>query len=82
MSKEKDIFPKWKFHKDEIEGKIFKSEEDFKKAGDGWVNSPVLLNQDVKEDVADLSNEKKVTKKKVSKKASKRVSKKVSKKVV
>lgn len=40
---EVDVFPKWKYHSEKIEGKIFYSEEEFKKAGSGWVNSPVDL---------------------------------------
>lgn len=64
------IFPKWLYHETK-EAKIFKNEEEVKKAGEGWVNSPVELKKE--EIVANLSEEKKViSKKKVSKKVSKK----------
>ena len=43
IEKKVDVFPKWKFHQDEPEGKIFNSLSDFKNAGDGWEDSPLAF---------------------------------------
>lgn len=36
-------FPRWMYHKDLPEGKIFKDSKELAAVGEGWVDSPALL---------------------------------------
>jgi hypothetical protein len=39
---EVDVFPKWKYHREKT-AKIFHSEDEFRAAGKGWVDSPAKI---------------------------------------
>lgn len=36
-------FPRWMYHPDLPKGRIFKTEVELAEAGEGWVDSPALL---------------------------------------